>query len=81
MTKPDADHDTRAEIMSVLRKMFGNDIPEMESILIPRWGKDPFFRGTYSNWPIGVSTKDFDELKVFDRNYNKYYSLVYTFKM
>lgn len=57
------DHDTREEIMGVLKKMFGNHIPEMEAILIPRWGKDPFFKGTYSNWPIGVSTKDFDNLK------------------
>lgn len=57
------DHETKIEIMGVLRKMFGSDIPEMEAILIPRWGRDRFFKGTYSNWPIGVSTHDFDNIK------------------
>jgi polyamine oxidase len=58
------DEDIKAEIMIVLRKMFGNDIPEMEAILVPRWGENRFFRGTYSNWPIGVSTRDFNNVKV-----------------
>ena len=34
------DNQTQVEIMGVLRKMFGCHIPEMEAILIPRWGKD-----------------------------------------
>eukprot|EP00253_Pinus_taeda_P006421 PITA_06421 len=58
------DEDVKAEIMIVLRKMFGNDVPEMEAILVPKWGKNRFFRGTYSNWPIGVSTRDFNNVKV-----------------
>ncbi|GLJ36664.1 hypothetical protein SUGI_0737610 [Cryptomeria japonica] len=57
------DHETKAEIMSVLRKMFGYHIPEMEEILIPRWGQDRFYKGTYSNWPIGVSVHDFESLQ------------------
>jgi polyamine oxidase len=57
------DHETKVEIMGVFRKMFGNHIPKMEAILIPRWGRDRFFNGTYSNRPIGVSTHDFDNMK------------------
>ena len=51
------DNQTQVEIMGVLRKMFGCHIPEMEAILIPRRGKYRIFKGTYSNWPIGVSTR------------------------
>ncbi|GLJ36650.1 hypothetical protein SUGI_0737340 [Cryptomeria japonica] len=55
--------ETKAEIMEILRKMFGNDIPEMTDILIPKWGQDRFYKGTFSNWPIGVSEQDFDNLQ------------------
>ncbi|GLJ36654.1 hypothetical protein SUGI_0737400 [Cryptomeria japonica] len=57
------EEETKAEIMEVLRKMFGNGIPEMTDILIPKWGHDRFYKGTYSNWPIGVSVQEFHELK------------------
>eukprot|EP00252_Welwitschia_mirabilis_P025972 TRINITY_DN8314_c0_g1_i1.p1 TRINITY_DN8314_c0_g1~~TRINITY_DN8314_c0_g1_i1.p1 ORF type:complete len:528 (-),score=50.91 TRINITY_DN8314_c0_g1_i1:115-1668(-) len=57
------ENETRAEIMEVLRSMFGEHVPEMEAIVIPKWGKDRFFRGTYSNWPIGATVKDFEALK------------------
>ncbi|GLJ36656.1 hypothetical protein SUGI_0737440 [Cryptomeria japonica] len=57
------EEETRAEIMAVLRKMFGNGIPEMSHILIPKWRQDRFYKGTYSNWPIGVTVQDFYELK------------------
>ncbi|XP_057817271.1 polyamine oxidase 7 [Cryptomeria japonica] len=57
------EEDTKTEIMQVLRKMFGKNIPEMSDILIPKWGQDRFYKGTFSNWPIGVSEQDFHELK------------------
>eukprot|EP01018_Ginkgo_biloba_P022621 Gb_35099 [translate_table: standard] len=57
------DNETKAEAMAVLRNMFGNHIPDAEEILVPKWGRDRFYCGTYSNWPIGVSTKDFNNLK------------------
>ena len=57
------DETTKAEIMEVLRKMFGEDIPEAEAILVPRWGQDRFTGGSYMNWPIGVTEIDFDRMK------------------
>lgn len=57
------EEETKAEIMAVLRKMFGDDIPEMTDILIPKWSHDRFYKGTYSNWPIGVTVQDFYEIK------------------
>lgn len=59
-----SDEETKAEIMEVLRKMFGKDIPEATHILIPRWKSDRFYQGSYSNWPVGYSQKRHDQLKV-----------------
>ncbi|CAM6097244.1 unnamed protein product [Calypogeia fissa] len=56
-------NDTLAEIMVVMRKMFGPDIPDATDILYYRWWKDRLFRGTYSNWPIGVSTYEYKQLQ------------------
>lgn len=44
----------QAEAVDVLRKMYGADVPEPLDIVIPRWHSDPLFRGSYSNWPLGV---------------------------
>jgi polyamine oxidase len=52
------------EIMDVLKKMFGNDIPEPDEILIPRWWSNRFFKGSFSNWPIGYSQRRHMQLKV-----------------
>lgn len=58
-----SDNETKAEIMVVLKKLFGEGIPEIEAILVPRWWKNRLFGGTYTNWPIGVSEVDFDRMK------------------
>lgn len=42
------------EAMSVLREMYGDSVPEPLDIVVPRWHSDPLFRGSYSNWPLGV---------------------------
>ncbi|KAI8075250.1 hypothetical protein BC940DRAFT_230456 [Gongronella butleri] len=47
------DEQVKAEVMAVLRKMYGNHIPEATDIVVPRWHSNPLFRGSYSNWPIG----------------------------
>ncbi|ORX43481.1 amine oxidase [Hesseltinella vesiculosa] len=47
------DSQVQAEAMEILKKMYGNDIPEPVGIVVPRWTQDPLFRGSYSNWPIG----------------------------
>ncbi|KAG6552017.1 hypothetical protein Mapa_006323 [Marchantia paleacea] len=57
------ENETLAEIMVVLRKMFGPDIPNATDILYPRWWQDKFFRGTFSNWPIGVSSYEYKQLQ------------------
>ncbi|KAI5988510.1 hypothetical protein EDC04DRAFT_2992954 [Pisolithus marmoratus] len=37
------------EVMEVLRRMYPN-APDPIAIFMPFWGKDPLFRGSYSNW-------------------------------
>ncbi|XP_019639173.1 PREDICTED: polyamine oxidase-like [Branchiostoma belcheri] len=57
-----SDEATQQEVMAVLRNMYGNNIPEPESILVPRWLTNPLFFGAYSNWPIHVTARDFQKL-------------------
>lgn len=47
------DKEVQDEIMVVLRRMYGADVPEPTDFMFPRWHSNPLFRGTYSNWPIG----------------------------
>ncbi|KAM0859098.1 hypothetical protein ACQ4PT_047418 [Festuca glaucescens] len=60
-----SDKQTMAEAVEVLRKIFpGKDVPEATEILVPRWWSNRFFKGTFSNWPIGVSRYEFDLIRV-----------------
>lgn len=54
-----SDEVTLGEIMEVLWEMFGDQIPDATDILVPKWASNPLFRGTYSNWPIGVDLSHF----------------------
>lgn len=58
-----SDDETKTEIMEILKKLFGEGIPDVEDILVPRWWKNRFYGGSYTNWPIGVSEADFDRMK------------------
>jgi polyamine oxidase len=59
------DEKTKAEAREVLRKMFpSEDVPEATDILVPRWWSDRFFRGSFSNWPIGVDRYEYDLIRV-----------------
>lgn len=58
------DSDTKAEIMEVLRNMFGKNIPDATDILVPKWWSNKFYKGTYSNWPISVDRYEYDQLRV-----------------
>jgi len=59
------DSETLDEIMIVLRNMFpGKDVPTADSIYVPKWFSDPLFRGSFSNWPIGVDDLVFKRLQV-----------------
>ncbi|KAL9252012.1 Polyamine oxidase 1-like protein [Drosera capensis] len=57
-----SNNETIAEVMQVLRKMFGDDIPEPSRIFVPRWKSDRFYRGAYSNWPNGYSEAKHQQL-------------------
>ncbi|CAL4933136.1 unnamed protein product [Urochloa decumbens] len=58
-----SDEQTKAEAMEVLRKMFPDrDVPDATDIFVPRWWSDKFFRGSFSNWPIGVDGYEYDQI-------------------
>ena len=44
---------TQSQIMQVLRKLYGSQIPDPVSITIPDWGVNPQFMGMYSDFPPG----------------------------
>ncbi|XP_074316278.1 polyamine oxidase 1-like [Silene latifolia] len=65
-----SDEETKAEAMEVLRKMFGNRIPDATNIMIPRWKSDRFYRGCFTNWPVGYTQERHDHLRApFGRVY------------
>ena len=57
-----SENQTRQEIMQVLREIYGDDIPVIDSILTTDWYRDPFFLGSYSNIPVGVDASNEREL-------------------
>ena len=54
-----SDQETLAEIMNILRNVYGDNIPDPIEFSYPRWHHDPLFFGCYSNNPIGISHNDF----------------------
>ncbi|ERN06611.1 polyamine oxidase [Amborella trichopoda] len=58
-----SDEETKAEAMEVLRNMFGKNIPDAKAILVPRWWSNRFYKGSFSNWPIGVSRFEYDQIR------------------
>ena len=44
---------TQSQIMQVLQKLYGSQIPDPVSITIPDWGVNPHFMGMYSDFPPG----------------------------
>ena len=42
------DQEIVADIMRILKLIYGNNIPTPSSYLLTRWSKDPFARGSYS---------------------------------
>ncbi|HTE37007.1 MAG TPA: NAD(P)/FAD-dependent oxidoreductase, partial [Reyranella sp.] len=53
-----SDEEVKEVAMSSLRKMFGNDIPEPEGMLYPRWLSDPWSQGGYSYPGLGSTSED-----------------------
>jgi monoamine oxidase len=56
------DEEIVADAMTVLRTMYGDDIPEPSDWLITRWNSDPFAYGSYSHIPPHASGEDYDAL-------------------
>ncbi len=50
------------QTMSLLRKLFGEKIPQPIAAKITHWGLDPFAYGSYSYMHIGASIQDYDAL-------------------
>ncbi|CAF4973141.1 unnamed protein product [Rotaria sp. Silwood1] len=50
-----SNNQTLSQIMTVLKSMFGNDIPAPDNFYYYRWTQNPLYRGSYSNWPTGTS--------------------------
>ncbi|XP_037496176.1 polyamine oxidase 1 isoform X1 [Jatropha curcas] len=57
-----SDEEIEAETMEILKKLFGDNIPKPEAMLVPRWGLDKFYQGSYSNWPDSYNQKRKDHL-------------------
>lgn len=56
--EPQSDAAIVASAMSVLRTIFGADIPEPTTAIITRWGADPYARGSYSSAGVGACASD-----------------------
>jgi polyamine oxidase len=58
------DEDTKAEILEVLREMFPDvDVPEPTAFMYPRWSLVPWSYGSYSNWPVGTTLENHQNLR------------------
>ncbi|KAF4625278.1 hypothetical protein G7Y89_g12888 [Cudoniella acicularis] len=59
-----SDDATLAEVMAVLKKMFGEEnVPEPIDFLYPRWSTESWAYGSYSNWPPGMSLETHQNLR------------------
>lgn len=45
-----------------LRRALGGGVPDPEEVIVTRWGRDPFARGSYSHIPVGARPDDHDAL-------------------
>ncbi len=59
-----SDEQTKAEVLAVLRSMFGKDrVPDPIAFMYPRWTNTPWSYGSYSNWPPGVTIEEHQNLR------------------
>ena len=56
------DKDIVHHVMAMLKKIYGDAIPEPSSYVITRWNDDPFSKGSYSYLPVGASMKNYQLL-------------------
>ena len=50
------------EGMAILRKLFGEKIPEPAQVIASHWEQDSLSRGTYSFIPVGATPSDYDAM-------------------
>jgi len=53
-----SDEEVKEVALSSLRKMFGDDVPQPDAMLYPRWLSDPWSRGGYSYPAVGSPPED-----------------------
>ena len=54
--------DTKAELVEVLRGIYGNSVPEPTNFILIDWLTDPYVLGSFSNIPVGVTDEVFSTL-------------------
>lgn len=57
-----SDAEITAAAMSVMRTIYGDDIPEPDAVYLTRWLADPFAGGSYSSLAPGATPEDRDAL-------------------
>jgi monoamine oxidase len=58
----ESDSEIVHKAMTMLRTIYGDNIPEPTGYLLTRWGQDPYSRGAYSYVAVGASGEDYDEM-------------------
>ena len=58
----------QAEITTVLRRMYGENVPEPEAIHCTKWASNPFALGSFHCMRIGATRADLENLKRGIRN-------------
>ena len=53
----------KEEMMSVLRQIYGNDIPDATGVLTERWSHNPLFYGSFTNRPYQFDNNMMSDLK------------------
>ncbi len=57
-----SDAEVVADVMAVLRSIFGAEVPEPQDVILTRWGEDPFAGGSYSSLAPGATPDDLEVL-------------------
>ncbi|KAL4790545.1 amine oxidase [Aspergillus venezuelensis] len=58
-----ANEETQAEVMEVLRSMYGEDIPDPTHLWYKHWTQTEWTYGSYSNWPPAISLQSHQSLR------------------
>ena len=57
-----SEKETIGEVMTILGKIFGPNIPQPHTALVSKWSTDPLFRCAYTAYRTGVPETVFDDL-------------------